>query len=35
LELQALSVLVSALLLGCHAFTAALVKERVLLGGVR
>ncbi|KAJ7841906.1 hypothetical protein B0H14DRAFT_2512113 [Mycena olivaceomarginata] len=33
-ELQALSVLVSALLLGCHAFTAALVKERVLLGGV-
>ncbi|KAJ7841911.1 major facilitator superfamily domain-containing protein [Mycena olivaceomarginata] len=33
-ELQALSVLVSSLLLGCHAFTAALVKERVLLGGV-
>jgi hypothetical protein len=30
-ELQALSVLVSVLLLACHGLTAALVKEKVLL----
>ncbi|KAK7059712.1 MFS general substrate transporter [Favolaschia claudopus] len=30
-ELQALSVLVSTLLIGCHLVTAALVRERVLL----
>ncbi|KAJ6617092.1 hypothetical protein B0H10DRAFT_1878615, partial [Mycena sp. CBHHK59/15] len=32
-ELQALAVLVSALLLGCHVLTAACVRERVLLKG--